>query len=145
MSFANQVKNTLLQDISDMANVSWIFSRHPETDFSRKRKIDFQSLLHFSICMEAGTLRHELLKYFPLTLPLCQTLLFISGAANSFRKRFPFYFTSSTLIFPLPYTRVNTAFLPATVLPLLLPEILRIPNLFSLRMAKPQMVIIRFI
>lgn len=51
MNFANQVKNTLLHDIDDMAKVSWIFSKHPETDFSKKRKIDFQSLLHFSICM----------------------------------------------------------------------------------------------
>lgn len=45
MNFANQVKNTLLQDIANMANVSWFFSKHPETDFTRKRKIDFQSLL----------------------------------------------------------------------------------------------------
>ena len=35
MNFANQVKNTLLQDIANMANVSWFFSKHPETDFTR--------------------------------------------------------------------------------------------------------------
>ena len=64
MTFANQVKNILLQDISDMAQMPWLFSKHPETDFSRKRKLDFQSLVHFCICMEAGSIRHELLKYF---------------------------------------------------------------------------------
>ncbi len=41
MNFAYQVKNTLLQDIADMAKVSWFFSRHPEIDFTSKRKIDF--------------------------------------------------------------------------------------------------------
>lgn len=64
MIFANQVKNTLLQDISSMAQMPWLFSKHPETDFTRNRKIDFQSLLHLCICMEGGTIRHELLKYF---------------------------------------------------------------------------------
>lgn len=64
MSFANQVKNTLLQDISDMAQMPWLFSKHPESDFSRNRKLNFLSLIHFCICMEAGTIRHELLKYF---------------------------------------------------------------------------------
>ena len=131
MNFANQVKNTLLQDIADMAKVSWMFSKHPGKDFTRKRKIDFQSLLHFSICMEAGTLRHELLKYFsydPSTL------------SNS-----AFYQpSSSTPISQSPYTRRNTAFLPPMALPLLLPEIPRIRNLISLRTGKPQMGIIRF-
>lgn len=64
MIFANQVKNTLLQDISSMAQMPWLFSKHPKTDFTRNRKIDFQSLLHLCICMEGGTIRHELLKYF---------------------------------------------------------------------------------
>lgn len=64
MTFANQVKNTLFQDISDMAQLSQRFSKHPETDFSRNRKINFQDLLHFLISMEAGTIKQELLKYF---------------------------------------------------------------------------------
>lgn len=64
MDYAIQVKQTLLNDISDMAKFPWLFSVNPQTDFSRKRKLDFESLLHFDICMEAGTLRHELLKYF---------------------------------------------------------------------------------
>lgn len=79
MTFANQVKNTLFQDISDMAQISQHFSKHPETDFSRNRKINFQALLHFLISMEAGTIKQELLKYFtfdssavPSTSAFCQ-------------------------------------------------------------------------
>ena len=53
MNFANQVKNTLFQDIADMAKVSWMFSKHPEKDFTRKRKIDFQScFISPSVCKQ---------------------------------------------------------------------------------------------
>lgn len=39
-------------------------SKHPETDFSGNRKICFRSLNHFHLCLENGSIRHGLLKYF---------------------------------------------------------------------------------
>lgn len=64
MSYSTQVKSTLLNDISEMATCPWLFSKHPEQDFSRKRKIDFETLMHLIIAMEGGTIKHELFKYF---------------------------------------------------------------------------------
>ena len=64
MSFALQVKNTLMQDIADMEQIRWLFSKHPQTDFSRERKFNFSTTLHFLLGMETGTVRQELLKYF---------------------------------------------------------------------------------
>lgn len=64
MNYANQVIETLLNDISEMTEYSWLFSANPQSDFTRTRKLDFPSLLHLCICMEGGTLKHELLKYF---------------------------------------------------------------------------------
>lgn len=101
MNFAYQVKNTLLQDIADMAKVSWFFSRHPETDFSRKRKIDFQSLLHFSICMEAGTLRHELLKYFSYDPSTLSNSAFYQQRKKLLPETFPFLFHQFNSHFPV--------------------------------------------
>lgn len=64
MTFANQVKQTLLQDISVIANTPELFSKCPGKDFSRNRKISFQSLIQFFLSMESSSIRHELLKYF---------------------------------------------------------------------------------
>lgn len=64
MSFAQQVKNSLLEIISQMATHPQDFSKHPESDFSRNRKLDFSTLLHLIISMEAGTVKDELLKFF---------------------------------------------------------------------------------
>lgn len=143
--FCKSSKNTLLQDIDDMAKVSWIFSKHSETDFIRKRKIDFQSLLHFSICMEAGTLRYELLKYFSYDPSTLSNAAFYLQRRKLLPETFPFFFQQLNSHSLLLYTRENTAFLPAMDLHLLLPEILMIRNLISLRMGKPQMLIIEFI
>lgn len=64
MTFANQVKQTLLQDISIMAKTPELFSKCPGKDFSRNRKINFQTLVQFFLSMESSSIRHELLKYF---------------------------------------------------------------------------------
>lgn len=64
MTFANQVKQTLLQDISVIAKTPELFSKCPGKDFSRNRKISFQSLIQFFLSMESSSIRHELLKYF---------------------------------------------------------------------------------
>jgi hypothetical protein len=64
MSFAEQVKSSLLKIISDMAAHPQDFSKNPQADFSRSRKLDFSTLLHLILSMEAGTVRDELLKFF---------------------------------------------------------------------------------
>ena len=64
MSFAEQVKDNLLQIISEMSTHLADFSKNPGIDFSRNRKLNFSSLLHLIISMEAGTVKDELLKHF---------------------------------------------------------------------------------
>lgn len=64
MSFPETVKSSLLADIAAMDAEHDRFVKHPGVDFSRKRKLDFQTLLHFQISMESGSVNHELLKYF---------------------------------------------------------------------------------
>lgn len=90
MTFADQVKFTLLQDISDLAQVPWLFSKNPNVDFSRKRKMDFQSLIHFCICMESGTLRHELLKYFAYAPDTLSNSAFYQQRNKLLPETFPF-------------------------------------------------------
>jgi len=101
MTFANQVKETLLQDISDMAQSPWLFSKHPETDSTGNRKIGFQSLLHFCVCMEAGTTRHELLNYFAYDAATPPNSAFHQQRSKLLPETFPFLFRQFNSHYPL--------------------------------------------
>ena len=62
MSFAQQAKHHLFEIISEMASHPGDFSNHPETDFSRNRKLDFSNLLKLIVSMETGYVKDELLR-----------------------------------------------------------------------------------
>jgi len=40
------------------------FAKNPDADFTRRRKLFFEDLMHFLISMQSGSTGHELLKYF---------------------------------------------------------------------------------
>jgi len=63
MSFAQEVKDKLLSLIQEMGTAPWLFSKNPESDFSRTRKLCFESTIRFILSMESGSLQKELLEY----------------------------------------------------------------------------------
>ena len=77
MIFAEHVKNKLSSLIHEMATASWLFSKNPEVDFSRNRKLDFVSTIQFLLSMESGSLKKELLDYFQFSVdtPSCFSVL----------------------------------------------------------------------
>lgn len=64
MSFAEKVKAVLLERIHEMSANAWLFVQNPESDFTRKRKLDFETMLQCLIAMESGSLQKELLEMF---------------------------------------------------------------------------------
>ena len=64
MTDPERIKQTLLSEIEKMDQHREDFCRCPGIDFTRDRKIPFDTLLHFQISMESGSVNHELLKYF---------------------------------------------------------------------------------
>lgn len=58
------IKQILLSEIEKMNQHREDFCKRPGIDFTRHRKITFDTLLHFQISMESGSVTHELLKYF---------------------------------------------------------------------------------
>lgn len=64
MNYSIKVKNILLSEIDAMASTPEAFAQSPGRDFIRCRKMSFKDLLLFTIAMEAGTIKHELYKYF---------------------------------------------------------------------------------
>jgi len=64
MTFYENVKSILLSEIKGMADSPWLFAKNPLVHFSRKRKLDLETLLQVIISMEGNTIKHELLKHF---------------------------------------------------------------------------------
>ena len=64
MTNPERIKQILLSEIEKMKKHREDFCKNPGTDFTRDRKIPFDTLLHFQISMESGSVSHELLKYF---------------------------------------------------------------------------------
>ena len=53
------VKRKLDAVITQMCQVSWMFSKQPEKDFSRTKKMPFAKVLSFLLAMEGGSLRRR--------------------------------------------------------------------------------------
>lgn len=64
MTFPETVKTALWDIIDKMSLSPSSFVKNPDCDFSRKRKLDFQTMMRLMISMESGCLNHELLKFF---------------------------------------------------------------------------------
>lgn len=64
VSFAEKVKEVLLERIHEMSANAWLFVQNPESDFTRKRKLDFETMLQCLIAMESGSMQKELLEMF---------------------------------------------------------------------------------
>lgn len=92
MDYPSKVKKQLWNLISEMGEKSWLFSRNPDKDFSRKKKWDFESIMKFMITMEGKTLKHELFKYFDYHVDTPTTSSFNQRRAQILPLAFEFLF-----------------------------------------------------
>lgn len=100
MSFSDQVKSSLLDIISEMAAHPQDFSKHPKTDFSRDRKLDFPTLLQLIISMETGSVRDELLKFFSYDKSTASNSAFFQQRDKLTDRALPYLFHTFNSIYP---------------------------------------------
>lgn len=100
MIFAEHVKNSLLSLIQEMAAVPWLFSKNPEADFSRSRKLDFASTIQLILSMESGSLNKELLDYFQFSVDTPSASAFSQQRSKLLLEAFPFLFYEFNSLFP---------------------------------------------
>ena len=62
MNNYKHLKNVLNYNIKKIAECSSLFSENPEVDFTRDRKLNFETTIKNVICMETGSLKNELHK-----------------------------------------------------------------------------------
>lgn len=67
LQFSEEVKVTLWNLIDEMSVDLSQFTINPDKDFTRKRKLDFPTVIKFIISMESQSLKNELHKYFGYT------------------------------------------------------------------------------
>ena len=88
--YAANVKKILMDCIADLDSVKWLFLEQPESDFTRDRKIPFETFIHICLQMEGGALQIELLKHFnfaektPTKSAFCQQRAKVSPEALKF-------------------------------------------------------------
>lgn len=68
MKFCTRVKQVLRTKLREMAAYSWLFVQNPGRDFTRERKLSFETTLQCLITMEGGSLQKELLSLFQYDL-----------------------------------------------------------------------------
>jgi hypothetical protein len=101
MTFPEKVKAKLWSSIAQMATCAWLFSKKPESDFSRKRKLDFENLMRLSIVMENGATSHELLKFFQYDINVPSHSAFIQQRGKLLPEAFQYLMREFNSHFPL--------------------------------------------
>lgn len=105
MTYPEQVKSYLWDDIREMSQFPWLFANNPAADFSRHRKLDFENLLRFLVSMESGTTSHELLKYFDFSLDTLSSSAFYQQRQKLLIEAFPYLLRQFNSHFPLALYR----------------------------------------
>lgn len=100
MIFAEHVKNNLLSLIQQMAAVPWLFSKNPDTDFSRRRKLDFAATVQLILSMESASLKKELLDYFQFSVDTPSASAFNQQRTKLLLEAFQFLFYEFNSLVP---------------------------------------------
>ena len=92
-----QKAKALLQGaIQDLTDCKWFFSRSPETDFSRKRKLSFEQMVQAILCIRGGSLANEMMDFFGIREDLATTSAFVQRRSKIFPEAFESLFDHFT-------------------------------------------------
>lgn len=86
------IKRKMDESLEQLCKVSWMFSKQPEKDFIRKRKLSFSKLVSFLLAMEGGTLTTELLKHFGCSSDIASAPAFVQQRSKLAPETFPALF-----------------------------------------------------
>ncbi len=89
------VKKKMDESSAELCALSQLFSKQPEKDFSRERKLLFPKVVSFLLAMESGTLTNELLDHFGCSVSTASASAFVQQRSKivpeSFSTLFSFF------------------------------------------------------
>ena len=83
-----KAKSLLHGAIQDLTDCKWFFSRNPEADFSRKRKLSFEQIVQAILCMRGGSLANEMMDLFGIRENLATTSAFVQRRSKILPEAF---------------------------------------------------------
>ena len=83
------VKQRLDDCISQLSEVSWMFSKRPGIYFTRERKLPFPKVISALLSMEGGSLTSEMLKYFGCSADIASASAFVQQRSKISKDTFP--------------------------------------------------------
>lgn len=86
------IKGKLDSAITRLCEVPWMFSKHPEKDFTRNRKLPFRKMISVLLAMEGGSLTSELLRYFGCSADTASGSAFVQQREKINADAFPSLF-----------------------------------------------------
>ena len=86
------VKQKMDESLEQLCELSWMFSKQPEKDFTRNRKLPFPKLVSFLLAMEGGTLTTELLERFGCSIDTASASAFVQQRSKLASETFPSLF-----------------------------------------------------
>lgn len=88
----NMVKRNLDDAISQICENSWLFTKNPQRDFSRNRKLSFRKVVSCLLAMEGGSLSSELFKHFGCSADTASVSAFVQQRNKINSDTFPILF-----------------------------------------------------
>ena len=86
------VKQKLDDCISQLSEVSWMFSKQPGIYFTRDRKLPFPKVINALLSMEGGSLTSEMMKYFGCSADIASASAFVQQRNKISKDAFPMLF-----------------------------------------------------
>lgn len=88
MTRTAEVKQTLSDLIQKISSVSWLFSKDPERDFIRTRKLPFDQMIKTILCMGGKSLTNELLTQFGCRADIASASAFVQQRSKILPEAF---------------------------------------------------------
>lgn len=97
-TYAETVKDTLFSLIHRIAEHPWLYSRNPECDFTRDRKLTFEKMLTLLVSMGGDPIRDELMDHFDCTPDMASVSAFVQQRSKILPEALEFLFQQFTNI-----------------------------------------------
>jgi hypothetical protein len=93
---ADIIKRKLDSLMTEMNDYAYLFTKNPEKDFIRKRKLDFKEMIRILLSMGGNSLKVELIKYFLYDVKAATSAAFVQQREKILPEAFMFLFREFT-------------------------------------------------
>lgn len=95
------IKKKFVRCVKEVGDTPWLYTKNPEKDFTRNRKLTFEKMISLILCIRGGSLTNELLDCFKFNPDTPTTSAFVQQRLKILPKAFESVFHKLNNTFPL--------------------------------------------